>query len=192
MTGKSTSLATQTERIAAMGKRENGRGISILAKKEPKSTRESGIVMEPMNEAIGNVSWLRFDSDAMCEVDEPVSMRNARGGLPSGPFHKGPPSELTSTKSALSGCMRAMHNEPAITRLMGANTSDKVWRSLRSRGFIGVGAGSTVDSRSDWGEVVTWMEGGFSPFSMLSGRSVALDGSEAAVGCRGGFLSRYL
>ena len=53
MTGKSTSLAIQTERMAAMGNREIGRGIFILAKKEPKSIRESGIVMEPRKAAIG-------------------------------------------------------------------------------------------------------------------------------------------
>lgn len=53
MMGNSTILAIQTERIAAIGKRENGRGIFILAKKEPRSTRESGIDMAPTKTAIG-------------------------------------------------------------------------------------------------------------------------------------------
>ena len=79
------------------------------------------------------------------EVDVPVSMRKARGGFPSGPFHDGPPSELTSTKSALRGCMSAIHSEPAITRFMGAKIRDRVWRSRRSRGFNGVGVGKTAD-----------------------------------------------
>ena len=53
ITGNSTSFATQTERIAAIGRREIGRGIFILAKEAPKSTRESGIVMAPRKAAIG-------------------------------------------------------------------------------------------------------------------------------------------
>jgi hypothetical protein len=53
MMGNITSFATQTERIAAIGRREIGRGIFILAKKVPRSTRESGIVIEPMKAAIG-------------------------------------------------------------------------------------------------------------------------------------------
>jgi hypothetical protein len=51
--GNSTSFATQTERIAVIGRREIGRGIFILAKKEPKRTRVSGIVMAPTKAAIG-------------------------------------------------------------------------------------------------------------------------------------------
>ena len=53
MMGNSTNFATQTERIAAMGKREIGRGIFILAKEAPRSARESGIEMAPMKEANG-------------------------------------------------------------------------------------------------------------------------------------------
>jgi len=83
MTGNSTIFAMQTEMIAAIGRREIGRGIFILAKEAPSSTRVSGIMIAPMKAA--------------------VSMRNARGGFPSGPFHEGPPSALTSTKSALRG-----------------------------------------------------------------------------------------
>lgn len=51
-TGSRTNFATQTERIAAIGKREIGRGIFILAKNEPRSTRVSGIVMAPTKAAI--------------------------------------------------------------------------------------------------------------------------------------------
>lgn len=54
MIGNNTIFATQTEMIAAIGKREIGRGIFILAKEEPRSTRESGIEIAPMKEAIRN------------------------------------------------------------------------------------------------------------------------------------------
>ena len=54
MMGNNTNFATQTERIAAIGRREIGRGTFILAKEAPRSTRESGIVMAPRKEAIGN------------------------------------------------------------------------------------------------------------------------------------------
>ena len=64
-----------------------------------------------------------------------MSIRNARGGFPSGPFHEGPPSALTSTKSALSGSIRAMHSEMPITRLIGAKMKDKVWRNSFNRGL---------------------------------------------------------
>lgn len=53
MMGSNTNFAKQTERIAATGRREIGRGTFILAKDAPKSTRESGIVMEPRKAAIG-------------------------------------------------------------------------------------------------------------------------------------------
>ena len=58
ITGNNTNFATQTERIAAIGRREIGRGIFILAKEEPRSTRVSGIVIAPRKVAIGkDISW---------------------------------------------------------------------------------------------------------------------------------------
>jgi len=178
MMGNNTIFATQTERIAAIGKREIGRGIFILAKKEPRSTRESGIVMAPTKAA--------------------VSMINARGGLPSGPFHEGPPSELTSTNSALRGWIREIHIEPAITRLRGAKTSDKVWRNRWNRGFT-EDAGQTWTGNTPGGdEAITWPGVGFSPFSTFSGTSfekelpTSICGAEITGGRRGGLPSRYL
>ena len=57
--GNNTNFAKQTERIAAIGRREIGRGIFILAKEAPRSTRESGIVIAPRKAAIREgVSWL--------------------------------------------------------------------------------------------------------------------------------------
>ena len=52
MIGNNTNFTIQTERIAAIGNRENGRGIFILAKKEPRSTRERGIEIAPTKAAI--------------------------------------------------------------------------------------------------------------------------------------------
>ena len=61
MIGNSTSFAMQTERMAAIGRREIGRGTFIRAKKEPKSTRESGIVIAPTKAANGDkVRSVRF------------------------------------------------------------------------------------------------------------------------------------
>ena len=54
MMGNNTSFAIQTERMAAIGRREIGRGTLILAKKEPKSTRESGMVIAPTKAANGD------------------------------------------------------------------------------------------------------------------------------------------
>ena len=61
--GNNTNFATQTERIAAIGRREIGRGIFILAKEAPKSTRERGIEMAPMKAAIGKESVANFERD---------------------------------------------------------------------------------------------------------------------------------
>ena len=52
MMGNNTSFATQTEMMAAIGRREIGRGIFILAKEAPRSTRVSGIDMAPMKLAV--------------------------------------------------------------------------------------------------------------------------------------------
>lgn len=52
MMGNSTNLAIQTEIIAAIGRREIGRGIFILAKKEPRSTQPKGTAIAPMKEAM--------------------------------------------------------------------------------------------------------------------------------------------
>ena len=52
MMGNNTNFAMQTEMIAAMGRREIGRGIFILAKEAPRSTRVSGMVMAPRNAAV--------------------------------------------------------------------------------------------------------------------------------------------
>jgi hypothetical protein len=51
MMGNNTNFAIQTERMAAIGRREIGRGTFILAKNEPRSTRESGIVIDPTKAA---------------------------------------------------------------------------------------------------------------------------------------------
>ena len=60
MMGNNTNFATQTEMIAAIGRREIGRGIFILAKEAPRRTRVSGMVMAPMKAAVGGrISFLR-------------------------------------------------------------------------------------------------------------------------------------
>lgn len=53
MAGNNTNFATQTEMIAAIGRREIGRGIFILAKEAPRSTRVSGMLMAPRKAAVG-------------------------------------------------------------------------------------------------------------------------------------------
>ena len=53
--GNNTIFATQTEMIAAMGRREIGRGIFILAKEAPRSTRVRGIVTAPMKAAVDGI-----------------------------------------------------------------------------------------------------------------------------------------
>ena len=54
-------------------------------------------------------------------VEEPVSIKNARGGFPSGPFHEGPPSKLTN--KALSGSTKAMSKDIATIALIGVTTT---------------------------------------------------------------------
>lgn len=51
MVGINTNFATQTEIIAAIGRREIGRGIFILAKEAPRSTVLSGTAIAPRNAA---------------------------------------------------------------------------------------------------------------------------------------------
>lgn len=53
MMGINTNFATQTEIIAAIGRREIGRGIFILAKEAPSSTVASGTAMAPRKAAAG-------------------------------------------------------------------------------------------------------------------------------------------
>lgn len=53
MMGINTNFATQTEVIAAIGRREIGRGIFILAKEAPRSTVVSGMAMAPRKAAAG-------------------------------------------------------------------------------------------------------------------------------------------
>ena len=108
-------------------------------------------------------------------------MMNARGGFPSGPFHDGPPSALTSTKRALRGWTRAIHSEAQITRFIGAKNIDKVWRSRLNHELnkdVGVEdwwtwTGNTVDPCSGWGEIITCTEGSFSPSPVLVGESIS-------------------
>lgn len=54
-------------------------------------------------------------------MKEPVSIANANGSFPSGPFHEIPPSKLT--KKALSGSTKAMSNEVTTIALMGVATT---------------------------------------------------------------------
>ena len=55
------------------------------------------------------------------EMEEPVSIINANGGFPSGPFHEGPPSKLTN--KALSGSAKAMSKDIATIELIGVTTT---------------------------------------------------------------------
>ena len=54
-------------------------------------------------------------------MEKPVSITNANGGFPSGPFHEGPP--LKPTNNALSGSTKAMSKEIATVALMGVTTT---------------------------------------------------------------------
>ena len=130
-------------------------------------------------------------------------MKNPRGGLPSGPFHEGPPSALTSTKSALRGWIRAIHSATPITRLIGALIKDRAWRNCLNRGFDKDRAieggrectGNTVDPLSGRGKA--WLETDFFSSTrvgvLVSETSTTFScETEIARGSGDDFPSRYL
>ena len=54
-------------------------------------------------------------------MEKPVSIKNANGGFPSGPFHEAP--SLKPTNNALSGSTKAMSKEIATVAFMGVTTT---------------------------------------------------------------------
>jgi hypothetical protein len=49
---------------------------------------------------------------------------NASGGLPSGPFHAGPPTEVVSTNNDLRGLINAIGRATAMVRVIGVTTTE--------------------------------------------------------------------
>jgi len=83
-------------------------------------------------------------------VKEPVSITNANGGFPSGPFHEGPPSKLTN--NAFSGLTKATSKETATIALIGVTTTAIAASTRPGRDVAsGRAGGGEVAVVCDWG-----------------------------------------
>ena len=78
------------------------------AKDAPRRIKASGTVIVPKKSATKKLEWCSLSQTKSVRMNIPVSIMNARGGRPSGPFQAGPPKLDTSTNRALSGWMSAI------------------------------------------------------------------------------------